>query len=260
MSGAEGRTYLADTAWTYADVAWVFVAGVVTSIVAAGIAFGLGGDDLDSVVLLAVAVPAQLAGHLAVVARLSRTRGTGRWRDDFGFVIRSRDWSFFFLGALLQVVLVGVLVGVAELIRVEELPTQAVGDALGAVTGWVPRLVAAAFVVIAAPVVEEIIFRGMLLSRLLRSMSATAAVVMSGFVFAAVHVVLDPSSWFVSIALFPLGIVLGSLALSSGALSRPIMAHSGVNGLAAIGLLFPAQIGAAVWSPHVDAFVHLVTG
>jgi membrane protease YdiL (CAAX protease family) len=95
------------------------------------------------------------------------------------------------------------------------------------------------FVVVAvlAPVLEEMIFRGMLLSRLTRSMSGPWAVVVTAAVFASIHL-LDPSAIAAVPGLFIIGVILGFQALRRGNLSLAILTHAGVNLTAAILLVF----------------------
>jgi hypothetical protein len=81
-----------------------------------------------------------------------------------------------------------------------------------------------------APVVEELLFRGLLLRALMRRFDATTAVAISGTVFALLHLV-DPSLGTVVAlpALATVGVVSGVLAVRTGDLSRSIMLHAGFN-------------------------------
>jgi membrane protease YdiL (CAAX protease family) len=81
-----------------------------------------------------------------------------------------------------------------------------------------------------APVVEELLFRGLLLRALLRRMPATPAVGISAASFALLHLV-DPSIGTVVAlpALATVGVVSGVLAVRTGDLSRSILLHAGFN-------------------------------
>lgn len=94
--------------------------------------------------------------------------------------------------------------------------------------------------VVAAPVVEEIVFRGMVLRALMSSMRAGPAVMVQGLLFGLAHV--DPSRGSGNIGLVILlssvGCVLGGAAVLTRRLAAPMIAHAVVNGLAmAIALL-----------------------
>ena len=85
-----------------------------------------------------------------------------------------------------------------------------------------------------APVVEELLFRGMLLRALMRRMPAIPAIAVSGFTFGFVHWVLDPHfGTFIAVpALTAVGVVSGLFAVRSGDLSKSIFLHAGFNLLA----------------------------
>ncbi len=91
--------------------------------------------------------------------------------------------------------------------------------------GDAPHVLAAFLIaVVAAPVVEEVLFRGLLLQSLTGSRSVRGALWLSSFAFAAWH--LDPTALrYYSLA----GAFLGGLYLSKG-LSCSIAAHAAFNG------------------------------
>lgn len=93
-------------------------------------------------------------------------------------------------------------------------------DSLGAA-------VSLALVVLAAPFIEEVVFRGVVLSGLLRRLGPVPGIAVTAFVFAAVHLDL----WhFVPLAF--LGLVLSYLAWGSRSVWPAFIAHALVNGLA----------------------------
>jgi membrane protease YdiL (CAAX protease family) len=83
--------------------------------------------------------------------------------------------------------------------------------------------------VILAPVVEELLFRGVLLRALLRRVAPVTAVLASAVIFALVHYVGDPHTLPFLPALTGLGVVLAVVALRSGDLSTSIFIHAGFN-------------------------------
>jgi uncharacterized protein len=98
----------------------------------------------------------------------------------------------------------------------------------------------AVFAVLLAPVVEELVFRGLLLRALLRRMDVTGAVVVSSLAFALVHVIGDPSLGSLAVVpgLLGIGMVAAVLAVRSGSLSQPILLHVGFNLLTTLYALF----------------------
>lgn len=87
-------------------------------------------------------------------------------------------------------------------------------------------------VVIAAPIVEEIFFRGLLLRALERRVGTPLAVVLSAAVFGATH--------FQALqfpALFVFGLVAGALFVRTGRLGPGIVAHLAFNATAVYALL-----------------------
>jgi uncharacterized protein len=89
----------------------------------------------------------------------------------------------------------------------------------------------ALFAGLIAPVVEELLFRGLLLRALRRRFSPATAVAISALVFALAHPALDPTwgTFVIVPALFGLGAVSGAIAVRRGDLSASIMLHIGFN-------------------------------
>ena len=83
--------------------------------------------------------------------------------------------------------------------------------------------------VILAPLVEELLFRGVLLRALLRKFDPPVAVLVSALVFALVHYIGDPHTLPFLPALAGLGAVLAVTAVRTGDLSASIFIHAGFN-------------------------------
>jgi membrane protease YdiL (CAAX protease family) len=99
-------------------------------------------------------------------------------------------------------------------------------------TSW-PALLAAA-VVLGAPLVEEVIFRGFLLPGLAAGAGRwgrLGAVAVSAALWALIHSQYD---LFDMAAVFTLGLVFGAARLHSGSLWVPMLLHAGVNGVAMV--------------------------
>lgn len=84
---------------------------------------------------------------------------------------------------------------------------------------------------IAAPLFEEVLFRGFLLPSLTRYMPVGGAIVLSSFIFAAAHLSLSEV-----LPLMVLGMVLGVVYTRSRNLLAPMLLHSAWNSVTMIGL------------------------
>lgn len=92
-------------------------------------------------------------------------------------------------------------------------------------------------VVIVAPIIEELIFRGAIMYGLMRNYSKFTAVFVSALMFALFH--LNPWQF---PATFTLGLLLGFLRIRTNSMLPCIAGHSINNGLALIAMLFGAEI------------------
>ena len=223
--------------WGLGDVVWVWLAGILGAIVAGSVAAavrGTGPSHATDATDIAVTVIGQGVGMLGAAWLVSQGKGLGSLRRDFGLVVRIRDWPWLAAGVLLQVAALGAV----------ELLQRASGDQSSAQetvrvlerSSGPEMLVAILGVALLAPLVEELLFRGLLLRALLRRMDAAPAVAISGVLFAAAHL-LDPGAAIVLAPLLALGIISGTRAVRTGDLSQSILLHAGFNLLAAAQLL-----------------------
>ena len=223
-----GDGYLPGTAWNGWHVLALLGGGFLGSIIGAVVANASGrGFASDPVSVFGFVFPGQVAGTLAVAWYLSRDRGTGNWVRDFGFRLRPRHAWGLLAGVGLQV---GALLVTGITITVlgsDSTPDQEVVEIAEDAAGGAVVLALVATVLL-APLVEELIYRGVLLSRLRRSIGRHQAVFLSGGLFALVHLV-DPGTLLLQPALFLIGVALGYAALRSGDLSLPLFVHAGVN-------------------------------
>jgi membrane protease YdiL (CAAX protease family) len=222
--------------WGLGDVIWVWFAGLFVGAVAGTIAAGLRGrgtgldpDGLD----LAIGLFAQNGAILVGLAIVSRTKGLATLGKDFGLVVRPRDWPWLVVGVFLQLVAFGMVLLLEQISS--NLPEQQAANTVQHSQG--PEIVLVVLgVAFLAPVVEELLFRGLLLRSLLRRLGPVASVVISSVVFAVVHL-LDPSTASLMAPLLLLGVISGIRAVRSGDLSQSILLHVGFNLVSAIVLL-----------------------
>jgi membrane protease YdiL (CAAX protease family) len=127
-----------------------------------------------------------------------------------------------------------------QLLSEDDRPQQEIARVAAGLANW-EILLFGVLVAVVTPVFEEIVYRGMLLGRLVKSMSRRNAVLVSSAVFSLTHL-LDPNAILVVPGLFIVGVVLGYLALRAGNIGLPIFAHMGTNGLAVILLAFGDEL------------------
>ena len=240
-AAATSTGYLPGTAWNWRHFFAVFFAGLMGAIVGAVLvaAFGM---DVDSVwTNLGLLFGFQVLGYLAAMAYLSSRLGTGNWATDYGLRFKASNLWGIPGGLVLQIVVALALAPLVSWLGGDDPPQQEVGEMIADATGTGSTVLIFIAVVVFAPLVEELLYRGMLLSWLRRVMPAWGAVAISALVFAGVHL-LDPNAWLVVPGLFLIGVALGYVALRTGSLGLPIMLHAGVNLTAMLLALFGDEI------------------
>lgn len=95
-------------------------------------------------------------------------------------------------------------------------------------------------VVVLAPVVEELLFRGFLINRWGRRWGLPTGIVLSSAVFAVLH-----AHW---VGLFVFGLVMALLYVATGSLWAPILAHV-LNNATAFGLALAGEADLGVVDP-----------
>ena len=177
-----------------------------------------------------------LAAGCALAALLWRVRGFGRaigFQARLGDVFTAAGWLALSMPILL-------LLGVALMALLSALrgspPETTAHTALTALSEGVDPwgVLVMVLVVIGAPFVEEVIYRGCVQSAIRRAAGQGArgawlAITITTVIFAAVH--LGTVAWYALPILIGLSIVLGVAYERSGRLSVPILIHAGFNAL-----------------------------
>ncbi len=210
------------------NVAAVFVGAAILS--AAGYA-GTDADELPLGIIAVLQVPLW-AGYLTMPLYAAYRKGNGLVAD-FGFRMRALDVPVgLVLGVASQLLLVPLVyvpifwvIGERDVSADARALTDRATDPFG-----VALLIL--IVVVGAPIVEELFFRGLLLRSAERRWGKVWAVVVSSLIFGAVH--LQPLQF---PALVAVGVVFALLALRTDRLGPPIFAHMGFNAVAVISLL-----------------------
>lgn len=237
---AEEHEYLGTTLWSVPDFLLVFGVGILASIVASVIAVMVEGENL-SVGAYGLIFIAQSGTGLAVMWMLSRGRGSRSLRKDFGLRLELADLWAVAAGVGLQIAvafLSAPLDYFYQQVTDQSPPQQGVAQITAETSGLFATLTILVALVVMAPMVEEMMFRGMLLARAMRSVNRTMAIVVTAGVFALVHVALDWHAFLAVPGLFVIGVVLCLVSLRRGDLSLAIPIHAGVNLTAALLLLF----------------------
>ena len=168
----------------------------------------------------------------------SRAHGSGSLSVDFGLWMRPFDAVVgVVVGVVAQVGLVNLIaLLLSPLVGRPEVSQQAT-DLVRTVHG-VGLVGLAVFVIVGAPFVEELFFRGLLLRGLRRRLPDPVAIALSSLLFGLAHVSgTDAGALVLSVSLFFFGMVLAVLAVRSGRLGPGIWAHAAFNAFTVIALL-----------------------
>jgi uncharacterized protein len=166
-------------------------------------------------------------GWLTAVYLAGHNKGNGVV-EDFGLRIRPRDVpAGLAIGVAMQLVVLPLLY--LPLLRLLDLtsddlsaPARALSSKADGAVGWI---VLSLIVVVGAPVVEELFYRGLLLRSLQkRGIPDLWSAVISAAVFAGMHF-----QALQFLGLFVLGVVLALLAQRTGRLGASICTHAAFN-------------------------------
>ena len=221
------------------DATLVFLgAWFVGQMVASAVALGSGHSSVSTAGpgwLFAVAA----AGWVPLVAAvwaIGRRHGAGSLAADYGLSFRATDLWGIPIGALTQLValrvvylpLHGIWPDTFSTDRLEQRARDLYDSAAGA-----GLLLLVVTVVVGAPLVEELVYRGLLQGAFTRGRRPWVAVVAVAAFFAVIH--FQP----IEIpGLFTIGLVLGACAWSTRRLGLGVVAHMAFN---AAGLLMVAR-------------------
>ncbi|MBW3620548.1 MAG: CPBP family intramembrane metalloprotease [Actinobacteria bacterium] len=215
--------------WTILDavgiVLWTLIAQLIVGLPLAALGLGVASPFSIGVALVAVET-VTIAG---IVAWL-RVRGILSWRI-LG-PVRPR-WSHVAVGAGVGVAGFVLATILPELVRrgigIPPPPRQQILDHVaGGGTGLWLLIVT---VVLVAPVIEEVVFRGLLFQVLRRRLGLWPGVLLSSLTFAVVHLELIDRPLSLA-ALLVLGAWLAGALHRTGSLVVPITAHALFNGVA----------------------------
>jgi uncharacterized protein len=232
VRGVVSRTPLRDTGRRIdvpvAITTWVaaFVVGQGASAIILGAS---GAEDLDNVPIptLFAGVAATWIAYLVGMWAASRRSGTGDFVEDYRVRFATVDLLGLPIGVLTQLVLVpllylplsGLWPDTFSEDRLSENAEKLVDRAEGA-----SMVLLVLMVCLFAPVVEELVFRGLLQGSLAARFDQVVALVVAAAWFAVIH--FRPVEY---PGLFLFGLVAGAGLMVTGRLGLPILAHVAFN-------------------------------
>lgn len=209
--------------------AWIAGQVLATAIVAASGYSRPSGAPLPLVLASAVAVWLCL---FSAMAYTSRRFGCGRFASDYGLQIRGADLFGVGIGVLCQLVIIPIVYLPLEAIwpeRFAEDQVQQNASDLADRASGASTFLLIMVVVIGAPIVEELVYRGLIQRALSSRLSTPVSVAVTAALFTLIH--FRPIEY-PGLAVF--AVVLGVSAAATGRLGLPIAIHIGFN---ATGLL-----------------------
>lgn len=222
--------------WTAA----VFFAGLIGANLI-GVVLVVANADLFEPIPFSMVFLGQAGASMGLVYLFSRQAASGSLSADVGLVLKGSDWWALFAGMGIQIVIAFLTLPLIDLMFPDGAPSQGVADIASETETTLEIILILVSVALLAPLIEEILYRGMLLPWLNRFMGKWPAILASAGIFASVHLV-DWNARAAVPGLFLIGIVLGWAAMRRGDLSLAIPFHAGVNMLAAILLVWGTEI------------------
>ena len=180
-------------------------------------------------------------GFIGAVIIASRRHGTGRLSADYGFhVPRPKDVGIGFVGGVVAGV-VPILLAVLAIWATTGFKsahgtaTKIAGIKPEGTAGWIVVIL---LVVVGAPIIEELFFRGLVQGAFMRRIGSTSAIFVTALIFCACHTLNEGP--IAPMILFAPALVLGYLRVRTQRLAAGMVAHATFNGLTLCLLLIPA--------------------
>jgi membrane protease YdiL (CAAX protease family) len=177
---------------------------------------------------------AMALGYLPVVGYAvisAKSWGSGDVLTDLG--LRSR-WVDLGWGPLIWLLAITAQILLGSVILLFDLPTVSNTEGMSELSGQTAQMWVLIFAaVVMAPIVEEIVFRGLLLRALVGVMPAAAAILIQAVLFGLLH--LNPEAGVANLGLVVIltgvGAVFGAAAHFLGRIAPTIIAHAIFNGV-----------------------------
>lgn len=213
--------------WGLWAAAAVFAAWLVGAVVASSLALAIWGrQSADEPWTIVFTIAGQSIATVLALIAVSRLRGQHSLARDFGFRALTPDLSWLPVGAVLQLVGTLLILPLTRLADRSDAPQQLVTVISNA--GAPARIALVVMVGVVVPVIEELMFRGVLLRALMRHLGAPLAVLIDALLFGVAHL-LDPNAVLVLPVLIAFGLVAGWITARTGRLGPAIALHAGFN-------------------------------
>lgn len=210
--------------WGLGDAALGFLAGLLLSILATSVWVVVTGDDEVTLAQTVVALLGLWTGLGGATLLASRRKGSGSLATDFGLRIEARDIGPGLLaGVAAQLVVVPLLYLPLDLLGADLDVSEEARRVTDLATGPAIALLAVA-IIVGAPFVEELFFRGLLQRSVARRLGPNWAIALSSVTFGITH--FQPVQL---LGLAAFGVILAVLAQRSGRLGPSLIAHMAFN-------------------------------
>lgn len=209
-----------DIRWGLREAAVTYGCGSLFG--AATFALSTGGSGSTTVAMHVAGLVGLWSSLLAGIWLSAKHLGSGLLTDDFAVRVAPSDIPLgIVVGITLQLVVVPVVSWPIEQLWNVDMQRSA-RDLIVNTAG--PHWVLYAAIIIGAPIIEELFFRGLLLRALARRLNDPAAMVVCSALFAATH--MQPAQF---PGLFLVGLGFALLTRDSGRLGPAIVAHMAFN-------------------------------
>lgn len=211
------------------------VAFAITLVVASATGYAQAAPDELPPWMTAVSVTALWIPVLIALRFVSARFGTGDFRADYGLRFRWVDLAGIPLGILTQLVLLELVYWPLRWLFPEQLDRESVEEAARNLFdrldgAWLVLLVF--IVVVGAPVIEELLYRGLIFRTLEGQVAAPLAIMGSALWFAVAH--FQPIQF---AGLLVIGVVLAVCVERTGRLGMAIVTHAAFNATTVMMLL-----------------------
>ena len=219
------------------DAVWGNVASLVLSTIGLAIAFAVTDVEEAEDLPLGWSTFAQAllwAGMLAAVLYATYAKGRRSLREDFALAMRPVDVVVGLLAGLLGQLAISIItIPIYDLLGID---TDKVGETAERMSERADDPVAVAFlvliVVVGAPIIEELFYRGLWFRSVERRFDTSVAVIGTSLLFGAIH--FQPYD-LLPLALF--GLLAALLVARTGRLGPAVWAHVAFNLTAVVSLL-----------------------
>jgi len=207
------------------SIAWLIGAIAVTPALVAA-AGGSLGDDL-TIPQLALATAGMWTVFLGALALASRRFGSGDVRADLAVSFRPIDLVGVPIGLATQFALIPLLYWPLRELWPDTFDAQRIEERaqeLADKAGGVNTVLLVLMVVVGAPIVEELVYRGLVQRSLSNAVGAASGLILASLLFSLIH--FSPVEY---PGLFVAGLVFGACLTVTGRLGPAIVTHAAFN-------------------------------